>query len=409
MQINFNGKFFRRFIGIIILAALVIVVGPALLKVQTSDAIVNARMVYVNSPLEGVVTEVFKPSGSMVNRAEPIISLNNPRVGEQLLQSLTVQQKTLLERVTGLSRQRDRLQSMQAELKTRLDLHNSHETTRLDHQIAEARAQALAQQGTVSELALIQAKNRKLLAENFISEVEFDRSRFALEVAQGQLQAVEAKIKTLESEQAALAAGVYLGEGRNDVPYTQQKLEDIELQVITIESEIEEAQAGLVALQVQIDAEQTNLQQLRDATLVAPVTGLVWRQYFSVGSDVVTGSRLAAVVDCSELFVEAAVADKDLANLAEGTTVNYRLLGSPSWLSGDVFKIMGSGNRVRDETLAAELQTQAGDGRIFIKTNDADFSDINANQCYVGRAVEITFDRDWNPRVLLTRFSGLFQ
>lgn len=409
MHINFNGKFFRRLIGIVILLALVIVVGPALLKVQTSDAIVNARVVYVNSPLEGVVTDVFKPTGSMVARTDPIISINNPRIGEQLLQDLTVEQKTLLERVAGLSRQKSRLQTMQADLKTRLDLHNSHESTRLDHQIAEARAQALAQQGTVNELELTLTKNRQLLAENFISAVEFDRSRFALEVGQSQLQAIEAKIKTLESEQTALAAGVYLGEGRNDVPYTQQKFEDLELQIINIESQIEEAQARLAALQVQIDAEQSNLQQLRAATLAAPVTGLLWRQYFSVGSDVVVADRLAAVVDCSDLFVEAAVADKDLADLAEGSVVNYRLLGSPTWLAGEVFKIVGSGNRVRDETLAAQLQAQDGDGRIFVKINQADFSGINANQCYVGRAVEVTFDRAWNPSVLLTRFSGLFQ
>lgn len=409
MQINFNGKLFRRFIGIIILLALVIVVGPALFKVQSTNAIVNGHVVYVNSPLEGVLTDIFKPIGSAVERGESLMTVNNPRVGERLLEELKAQRQTLIERINGLSRQQISLQAMQSDLQLRVDLHNSHETTRLDHQIAEASAQALAQQGTVNELKLTLEKNQKLLAQNFISEVEFDRSRFALEVGERQLQAIEAKVRMLKSEQDALAAGVYLGEGRNDVPYTQQKLEDISVQLINIDADISEANARLAALDGQIGAEQANLQKLREAILVAPVSGMVWRQYFPLGSDVILASRLSALVDCSDLFVEAAVPDKDLADLSEGSKVNYRLVGSHEWATGDVFKIVGSGNRVRDETLAAQLDTDVRDGRIFIRIAQDSLPDMQANQCYVGRGAEVTFDRTWNPKVLLTRFTGLFQ
>lgn len=409
MQINFNGKFFRRLIGIAILLALAVVVGPALFKVQSTNAIVNAHVVYVNSPLEGVVTQVFKPVGSMVSRGQPIVDLNNPRIGEQLLEELKGQRQTLVERVNGLSQQLVRLGAMQTDLRERVDLHNSHESTRLDHQIAEAQAQALAQQGTVNELKLALDKNQKLLAENFISEVEFDRSRFALEIGKRQLQAIEAKIRTLQAEQAALAAGVYLGEGRNDVPYTQQKLEDISVQMINIEADLTEANARLLSLEGQIAAEQANLQRLREAELVAPVSGMVWRQYFPVGSDVILASRLVSIVDCSDLFVEAAVPDKNLADLFEGTQVNYRLVGSHQWLSGEIFKIVGSGNRVRDETLAAQLDTDVREGRIFIRIAPDAMPSLAANQCYVGRGAEVTFDRSWNPKVLLTRFTGLLQ
>ncbi|UOD50277.1 HlyD family secretion protein [Orrella daihaiensis] len=409
MQINFNGKFFRRLIGIIILLALVIVVGPALFKVQSANAIVNAHVVYVNSPLEGVVTEVFKSVGSTVERGDSLIVVNNPRISERLLEELKALRQTVMERINGLTRQQTSLQSMQSDLQVRIELHNSHETTRLEHQIAEARAQALAQQGTVNELKLTLEKNRKLLAQKFISELEFDRSRFGLEVGEAQLQAIEAKIRTLESEQTALAAGVYLGQGRNDVPYTQQKFEDITVQLINIQAEISEANARLMALEDQIAAERSNLQKLREATLAAPVSGMLWRLYFPVGSDVVLGSRLSALVDCNDLFVEAAVPDSNLAGLSEGSKVNYRLVGSSEWAVAEVFKIVGSGNKVRDETLAAELDTDSRDGRVFVRIAKDTLPDIQANQCYVGRAAEVTFDRTFNPKVLLTRLTGLFQ
>ena len=407
MPINFNGKFFRRFIGVSILLALGIVVGPALFKVQSSNAIVNAHVVYVNSPLEGVVTKIFTPVGAAVVRGEPLMVVSNPRIEERLLEELKANRQTVVERINGLRKQQASLTAMQSDLQLRAGMHNNHEKIRIDHQIAEAQAQVLAQQGTVSELKLTLEKNRKLLAQNFISEVEFDRSRFALDVGQGQLQALEAKIRMLESEQEALAAGIYLGEGRNDVPYTQQKLEDISVQLINIEADLSAASARLLALQGQIEAEQANLDKLREATLVAPVSGLLWRQYFPVGSDITSGGRLATLVDCADLFVEAAVPDKDLADLSEGSKVNYRLVGSHQWAVGEVFKIVGSGNKVRDETLAAQLETDPRDGRIFIRIARDTLPSMQANQCYVGRGAEVTFDRTWNPKVLLTRFTGL--
>jgi len=261
----------------------------------------------------------------------------------------------------------------------------------------------------VKELTLNVEKNRKLLAQNFVSSIEFDRSRFALEVGEYDLQALTANVRTLEAEQQALLAGIYLGEGRNDVPYTQQKLEEIELQIINIESQIHEAQAGIDALQGQIEAEQKNLKKLGTAVLTAPVSGFVWRQYFSLGSNVAEASRLASLVDCSELIIEATVPDKYLADLSQGSGVDYRLLGNHEWLRAEVFRVVGSGNRALDDTLAAQLEAPEDNGRIFIRVNRNDFKGLHANQCYVGRRVEVTFSRQWNPLLLFTRLSGFFQ
>jgi len=139
------------------------------------------------------------------------------------------------------------------------------------------------------------------------------------------------------------------------------------------------------------------------------VSGFVWRQYFSLGSNVAEAARLASLVDCSELIVEADVPDEYLADLSEGSSVDYRLLGSPEWLKAEVFKVVGSGNRVPDDTLAAQVEAQEGNGRIFVRVNRDDFKDLRANQCYVGRRVEVTFGRQWNPWVWVTRLSGFFQ
>lgn len=408
MLLNFNGKTFRRSIGVVMLAGLVIVVGPALLRVQSAKAIVNARAVAINSPIEGVVSTVYVPAGEFATTGESILKLDNPRISEALLQELGVEQRSLAERVESLERQKARLQALLDELKARVSTHTSYETVRVNHQIAEAKAEAMAQKGAIDDLALTLEKNRKLLAENFISVVEFDRSKFALETARQKLLAIEARIHALEAGLNALGSGVYIGEGRNDVPYTQQKLEEITIQIIDLDARMSEARSRLSAIEQQADAEKERLAKLRQAEPIAPVTGLVWRQYYSVGSEVLIGTKLAEMVDCNDLYIEASLPASSLARLSRGDKVNYRLLGSDQWHVAEVMTLSGGASQVVNESSAARLAIEPGDGRVMIKFDSKDLKEMTANQCYVGRQVEVTLDRQWNPRVLLTRFSDLW-
>lgn len=283
VNINFNGKFFRRLIGIVILLTFVVVVVPALFKVHNSNAIVNARVVYVQSPISGVVSEAFLSTGEMVQKGESIVKIDNPRVGERLLEELKVQHQRLTDKVSGLTTQRMRLEDMQASLLTRVELHNKYELSRLEQQIDQAKARALAQESIVKDLMLDVEKNRELLARNFVPTIEFDRSRFALEVGEYDLQALNANVRTLEAGQTALLAGIYLGEGRNDVPYTQQKLEEIKLQLIGIESQVHESQAGIDALQGQIKAEQKNLKKTWHRDVNGTRVGVCLAAIFLIG------------------------------------------------------------------------------------------------------------------------------
>ncbi len=409
MSLNFNGKIFRRLLGLLILLAIIFVVGPALFNLQSGNAVINARTIAITAPIGGVVTDVYQPVGSPIKQGQPLLRINNPRINEGTLNELIVEQQTLVQRFDGLLRQADQLEALKKTLSERRDAHTQHDSTRLEHQIAEAKAQSLAQRNQMEELGLVLERNRKLVKENFISVVEFDRSRYAYKVAQQQLEALEARIRSLQTELAAIKEGVYLGEGRNDVPYTQQKIEEINIQIIDLLTRRTETRIRIESIEKQIEAEKALLQKFRETTMISLVTGLVWRQYFSAGSEVAANTKLAELINCDLLFVEAVVTDSALTNLHVGSKVRYRLLGSSDWLEGDVFQIMGSGDKSVDLTLATNHEASKNEGRIFVRINHNALPNMNENQCYVGRRVDVTLKRQWNPSVALTRLTNLFR
>jgi multidrug resistance efflux pump len=409
MQLNLNSRFFRRLVGVVILLAVVIIVVPALFKVQTGNAIINARTVLINSPIDGVVAEVYQPVGTAIPIGQPLLSIRNPRLNEGFFNELLVEQRSLLERLAGMQRQKKQLQALQANLQARRDAHAFHEAKRIEHQIAESEAQALSQQGSIDELTLAAQRSEKLVKERFISAVEFERSQYALESAKQQLSAINARVRALQTEAQALGQGVYLGEGRNDVPYTQQRLDDLAIQMIELETRIAETDGREQDIRTQMASEAGRLSMNREVTIPSPVQGLVWRKYVAQGSDVVVGTRLVEMVNCDRLFLEVAIADSELTNLSVGSMVSYRLLGSHQWRDGEVFQVSGSGDRNIDSTLAARLETDAKQGRILVHMSSNALPDPMNNHCYVGRRAEVTVDRSWNMGVALTRLTNLFR
>jgi multidrug resistance efflux pump len=405
---NFNSKFFRRALGIFILVGLLIVIVPATLKLQSNDAIVNAKSIPIHAPIEGVVAESMMIAGQSVLKGQAVLSILNTRVNDSLVRSLKVEYSTLENRSQGLEDQLAQLTVLQEDLTKRRLAHASHDLKRIDLQIAEAAAQVLAQSSVVDELRLTREKNARLLAENFISSIEFERSNYGLEVGLADLQAIQAKLALLQSQKQASSEGVYLGEGRNDVPYTQQKLDEINTRLIELMGLQRETLGRLAAVQMQLELELKSLSRLSEASLLSPVDGVVWRQFYSPGSEVNDGTKVAELIDCTRLFVEVGVNDSVLHQFRVGTDVQFRLVGSAKWLQGKVTQAIGGGYQNVDLTLAAHLVVNKDQGRLLIEIAADALEQVHENLCFIGRRVEVSLDRPWNFNVLWSRFSNLF-
>ena len=205
-------------LGIALIAAVVLL--PAVASFQSINAIINTHYVVVKSPIEGALNGFSKMPGQPIEQGEELVRISNTRFKESAVNEMSVEQKTLAERSLGLQRHLKNLQQLQKDLQDRVSVHRTHEFLRLEEQLAQAKSEKKAQESLIREQQLIAQRNALLLKENFISSAQSDAAQSSLEVTQSRLDIFQARIRLLETEKQAVQRFVYLGEGRNDVPYT---------------------------------------------------------------------------------------------------------------------------------------------------------------------------------------------
>jgi multidrug resistance efflux pump len=398
----------KRAIGLGIALIATVVLVPALANFQSINAIVNTHYMVIKSPIEGALDGFSKVPGQPIAQGEELVRISNLRFKESAVNEMEVEQKTLNERSLGLQQHLKNLQQLQKELQTRVSVHRSHEFLRLEEQLAQAKSEKKAQESLIREQQMLAQRNALLVKENFISPAQNEAAQYALEVTQSRLDIFQARIRLLETEKQAVQRFVYLGEGRNDVPYTQQRLDDVRLQITDVAARLRENEQRSADVQWQIRKERDSMAVSREVRMLAPSQGVLWRKFGSSGTEVVIGTDLAHVISCDNLFLDVAVPESSLESFQVGKAVQYRLIGSTSWLTGHIDAVTGSGNNLQDTTLVAQLQREKKDARIFVKIASADLHKAQENLCYAGRKVDVKVPRDWRPSVWFSRVSSLF-
>lgn len=391
-------------LGIALIAAVVLL--PAMASFQSINAIVNTHYVVIKSPIEGALNGFSKMPGQPIEQGEELVRISNTRFKESAINEMAVEQKTLAERSLGLQRHLKNLQQLQKDLQNRVSVHRTHEFLRLEEQLAQAKSEKKAQESLIREQQLIAQRNALLLKENFISSAQSEAAQYALEVTQSRLDIFQARIRLLETEKQAVQSFVYLGEGRNDVPYTQQRLDDVRLQITEVAARLRENEQRSADIQWQISKERDNMAVSREVLLQSPSKGVLWRKFGSNGTEVVIGTDLAHVITCEHLFLDVAVPESSLESFQIGKPVQYRLIGSTQWLTGHIQAVTGSGNNLQDVTLVAQLQREKKDARIFVKIDSSDLNKPQENLCYAGRKVDVKVPREWRSSVWLSRVSS---
>ena len=396
----------KRLLGLGVLLIAFVVIVPAMANFQSVNAIVNTHYVVVKSPIEGTLDRFSIMPGQPIEQGAELVRISNTRFKESAVNEMAVEQKTLAERSLGLQQHLKNLQQLQKELQNRVSVHRNHEFLRLEEQLAQAKAEKKAQESLIREQQLLAQRNALLLKENFISQAQSEAAHYALEVTQSRLDIFQARIRLLETEKQAIQRFVYLGEGRNDVPYTQQRLDDVRLQITEVAARLRENEQRSADIQWQISKERDNMAVSREVLLQSPSKGVLWRKFGSNGTEVLIGTDLAHVITCENLFLDVAVPESSLESFQIGQPVQYRLIGTTQWLTGHIQAVTGSGNNLQDVTLVAQLQREKKDARIFVKIESSDLNKPQENLCFAGRKVDVKVPREWRPSVWLSRVSS---
>ena len=137
-------------------------------------------------------------------------------------------------------------------------------------------------------------------------------------MAERQLEAAQSDIEVAQIELASARRGVFLGEGYNDAPYSEQRISELTVQRRLLAAQLGEQQARLAAIERRVDDERRRVAELRSATLRANVRGRVWSFLAADGERL--GLRLlfdAAQVDAATARLALSDTARVLETLAE--------------------------------------------------------------------------------------------
>jgi multidrug resistance efflux pump len=387
-----NTRLVRITVGLLLLAAGVVAFLPTLTGYTSLDGTVNASIGVVSAPIDGVITNNPPKIGTFVPAGDDLVGIRNDRIVRTAEAQIEADLTAAKQRLQALREQIAKLTELTKELQSRLHEFQQASIRNVAQEIAvrQHRISTAAAQQKSADADLV--RKQTLGSTGIVAGSSVEQARAASITAQNEGNIAREELERLNQQLDALKRGVFVGEGRNDVPYSQQRMDEVTIQLAEVQFRARDVEARLIQLEAQLEQERTRNRTLRYAMVRMPFDGVIWRTNVVEGSNVIAGAELAQALDCHDLFVDILVSEVAYDEIYPGREAEIRLLGRSEALQGRVISVRGSAAAVDDAVLAAKPpQARGKDARIRVSIPDSTLQSDYANFCQVGRSVQVRF------------------
>lgn len=327
-----------------------------IIKEQTAgvsaDAFVNARLTTTRAPIAGTFELVSRPLGARIDRGDTLGTIVDPLVDNVRLADLNQQRLATKAELDRLNATAEGLTSSIEALQTRAENYQRERIEQLKSQIDGAQASAKAAEARLRYARLSLDRSNRLSDQGVRTGEALEQSRSLAEVAELDLANAQETVRSARINLAAAERGIFLGDGYNDAPYSEQRISELEVQRDQLQSSAAAQASVLEALDARIRAEQLRVNRLSSASLQANVSGLIWDYLAVSGEAVQRGQDLVTLVDCQSTIVTLSVTERVYNGITLGSSAQFRMNGSDQLLSGVVTRVAGSGASTVYENLA---------------------------------------------------------
>jgi multidrug resistance efflux pump len=359
-----------------------------------SSAFVNAELVRVAAPIAGQLTLELPRKGDFIDRpaAMPLIEARAP--DQRHLLQLQGQHAVARERADLARKQLSEIDATDRELADRTAIHRSGMIARLGYELDEARAEKTGCAAELMSRRDVSSRLEQLVKTGTATPIKSSEALAISEATSARCESAVAKVKRLEIELKSAQDGVFLRDGVNDAPYSQQQRERLQLrrQDIEIRALEESLQTSQVA--AQIAEERGRLARVSHSDVSLPARHVVWSVAASPGSSVSEGQTLLDLAACQDRFITVELPERDFERFRTGAPAYVRLVGSDDWTEGQIRQVRGSAARTDDRLLAAQVKRPDANSitvEIGLPNNDLE---ANRNSfCNIGRLAEVRFQR----------------
>lgn len=368
--------------------ALLAVFAERAIYTTSIEAVVNAPKLELVAPFDGVVDSVAVSLGQTVSADGLVATVRRDAWTPDADNALGVQSTLLRERVAIVARQLETLLELQEELGTRSRQYRTTQITRLEADLVAAEAQRRER-----HLALTQAEALHASDNVPLSELEKVRAETAV---------TDARVAQLRAALTSAKRGVVVDESGQDAPYSQQRIDQLTIDIARLRAERDGLKAQLATMPPDGGVTATRTTPTDSLTpsavsgthvpMRAPAPGVVWTAPVSVGTRVLKGATIAALVDCRQIYLEATVTPRDADGIRVGQSVLVHFAGQTKEYRATVQSIRGGGLRP-EQSSAAQLVTpnREGDNRVILAFEATSLPQSADNFCQVGRQAKVVF------------------
>lgn len=381
---------------VLVVAALFVIVGEQLAG-ASANAFVNAQVTTTRAPISGRLRLVDRPVGARVASGDPLGEISDVLVDNIRLADLLNERGVAEAETDRLQRLITALDAPLEKLRTRAAAYRDERKGQLEAEVEAANSLAAAAEARLRYANLALERAERLARSGARTGEALEQAQSLAEVSQLELQNAQEEGTAARIALAAAQRGVFLGDGYNDSPYSEQRISELQIQRTELQAALAAQVAIVDALDSRIAAERLSVNRLSSTQLQSNVNGLVWDYLASSGEILQRGQDIMRLVDCDTTIVTLSVAENVYNTLRLGTPATFRLNGSSMTFAGTVTRLAGSGTATVYQNLAvsaSEQHLQRFDVALDVPALRED-PDL---RCLIGRTGRVFFDDrplDW--------------
>jgi multidrug resistance efflux pump len=365
--------------------------GPGLIYREGSKAAINAHVIPLLAPIDGTVMQILAP-GTAVAAGQQVARIEDASADTVRLAQLTAEVAALRERIAAEERLNARLDEFRTTLEDSGRKYHDARLERLNIQVSEARAAARSSAAT-AELARLQLdRGDALFRSGNTSGAQLDTLRAGASRARADADQAALVVQRLEAERAAVQNGIYVAEERNDVPYTQQRIDEIILRQADLNFRFRESMGKLAAAEAELGVERARTDRIAAADLRAPTPGIVWRTALAAGGRAARNAPIAMLIDCSRPLIITLLPERHFEDVGPGTRASVRVTGSRAPRGATVRERRGMGAAEGADRLAGPVPAVRRGEFLVTLELDEDGAAAGSGFCDVGRSAEVRFE-----------------
>lgn len=359
---------------------------------RSRDAVVQADVVDLATPITGELTQLNVDVGSQVQPNQPLAIIGNVRASDGDLQRLRTALSTAQTSLEATERQLTLLRDDEETFRRDAAEQRRLTTEREGNQLDQLKADLAREQQELGFSQRDLKRQDQLYRAGAVAERVVDRARTAVQTNQQQLAAIQARIRAEINQLDAAQRDLNLDRTRGNIDptprlqETQQKRKQLESERITQIKRVE-------GLKAELQSAETLLSRQREAVIKAPRPGVVWRLLARLGDDLQAQQKVIRMIDCDRRWLLATVNEATLKQLKIGSEAKIDLIGEELNLKGRVELIRSGVDR---------LSGGVNDNPIPVPVNQKSLSQVRVGilndlpapaqkLCFVGYGARVTF------------------